>query len=84
MMHDTARCRAIVKRASQSVKNKATKSWLFQDDKGFWEREAASLIAYATEKHPDMAPDVVDEQAALNIARDALTAMLDYARKVKQ
>ncbi len=83
---DHERCRAIVKLAAKDIKSYATKRWLLDDERGVFEKDAATLLEITAERAAalGLSPQQVDENIALCLATRALTAMLAHATGTKK
>lgn len=77
------RARKIVERASKQVRNPFSKSWLFMDEKGTWEKTAREYLEETADKARGlgMSEDEVDHAIADRLSLLALEASLKYAKE---
>lgn len=76
--------RAVVKLAAGRIESSAeVRSWLENDERGSWERDAQAMIEQTAERRKELG--IADEQAASEIADRlalrALSAALTLAKK---
>jgi len=83
--YEANRPRAIVKLASQTIKDKASKVWLFEDPKGTWEAMARRLLekvpAALESQKLTLSDSKVDEEVAGYLAEAALSARIANIKK---
>ena len=78
--------RDVVRVASTRVKNGFTKSWLFQDEKGTWEKEARVLLLDEAVHQRAIATGITTDAELRDAVSDqlaflALSAVLNHAKK---
>lgn len=80
--------RECVRKASEDAQDPFTKSWLFMDERGTWEREAKRLLEVFQQRQEDpltrrtaATPERVLNEVAGMLRLSALTARLNDARK---
>jgi hypothetical protein len=80
---DHDRARRIVRLAADQVKNPSTKSWLWEDEIGSWERQALEYLAKTADKARElgMSSELVDDEIANRLGFLALKASLEHAEK---
>ena len=82
---DRARCRKIVKMASESVQATEVKSWLFRDERGTHELYAAELLekvaALPPERTAGLSEAQIDEELAAYVALAALNATISHYKQ---
>ncbi len=85
-MIDHQRCRAIVKLAAKDIKSYATKRWLLDDERGVFEKDAATLLEITSDRATalGLTATQVDNEIATHLAYRALTAMLTHAERNKR
>lgn len=79
--------RECVRKASEDAQDPFTKSWLFMDERGTWEREAKRLLEVFRQRQEDplkrriVSTETVRNEVAGMLRLSALTARLNDARK---
>lgn len=79
----TPRARRVVALAAKGAKFASTKDWLFKDEKGTWEREAARCIQNIAERatHLGMTEEQADAEIAKYLQVQAYTAEINLQER---
>jgi len=84
-LSDQGRYRRIVTLASTQSTIAYAKEWFFRDERGVWEKEAASLWEKSTPRRLALllSDAEAEEQVAMHLCLQALTVMANTAKRSK-